>query len=106
MAQKKKALTFRFPYNGDSYTAESATRIRVQRGNQWGYFTDRGQWQEGPLRYADPCFCRFLSSSWMVEQDPVGWGLTKKKPSKKKSMQPAKRSVSKSAKSQSGGARR
>jgi hypothetical protein len=76
---QNRTVTFRYPYNGDKYTAEGALRIRVERGDQWGYFDDQGRWLEGPLRSADPTFCRYLSSSWLVDQDPLRWGLVSQK---------------------------
>ena len=85
MAKKSKGLvTFRFPYSGDKYTAEGKHRIRVERGNQWGYFDDCGRWlEEGPLQAADPCFCRFLSSSWIIDQDRPTWAMARRKPAPK-----------------------
>ncbi len=65
----KASISFRYPYNGDLYTAEGPRRIRVEHANEFGYFDDCGRWLDGPLRSADPCFCRFLSSSWIVEQN-------------------------------------
>ena len=64
-----KLLTLRYPYTGDSYCAESQRRIRVQRAGReelWGYFDDDGRWLEGPLRSADPTFCRYISSGWVL----------------------------------------
>jgi hypothetical protein len=75
----KKTIALRYPYTGDVYTAEGKYRIRVEKGNQWGYFDDCGRWLEGALKIADPTFCRFLSSSWIVEQDPEKWGVVSKK---------------------------
>jgi hypothetical protein len=74
-----KTISLRYPYNGDLYTAEGKFRIRVERHGKWGYFDDCGRWLEGELKIADPTFCRFLSSSWMVEQDPEKWSVAPKK---------------------------
>jgi len=67
--------TLRAPFTGDRYTAESPRRIRVEHDGRIGYFDDCGRWLEGELRSADPCFCRFLSSSWVIAQDPERFGL-------------------------------
>jgi hypothetical protein len=75
VAKKSTVVSLRYPYTGDTYTAEGRHRIRVEHGNQWGYFDDCGRWMEGPLRTADPTFCRYLSSAWIVEDDPVKWGV-------------------------------
>jgi hypothetical protein len=61
-------MALRYPYTGDLYRAESRNRIRVERAGhkeQWGYFDSDGRWLEGPLRWADPTFCRFISSGWI-----------------------------------------
>jgi hypothetical protein len=76
-----KTITLRYPFNGDVYTAEGAFRIRVEHEGEWGYFDDRGRWLEGALKIADPTFCRFLSSSFMVEEAPDKWGVVSKKTS-------------------------
>jgi hypothetical protein len=70
---EKHTVTARYPWTGDVYTAESACRVRVEHADQWGYFDDRGNWLEGPLRHADPCFCLYISTQWQVEQDPARW---------------------------------
>src|SRR5580704_2285972 len=72
-------LSLRNPFTKDLYTAESAHRIRVERANSIGYFDENGCWIEGSLRSADPCFCRFLSSSWIVWQNPAKYGLIRNK---------------------------
>jgi len=62
-------IGLRYPYTGDMYRAEGKHRIRVERAGQqqlWGYFDGDGRWLEGPLRWADPTFCRFMSSGWIL----------------------------------------
>lgn len=66
-------ITLRYPYNGDTYTADG------KHHNKSGYFDDCGRWLEGELKVADPTFCRFLSSSWIVEQDPAKRSVVSKK---------------------------
>jgi hypothetical protein len=64
-----KTLTLRYPYTGDLYCAEGQHRIRVERAGRddlWGYFDGDGRWLEGPLRWADPPFCRYMSSGWVT----------------------------------------
>lgn len=64
-------MALRYPYTGDLYRAESPDRIRVERAGhkeKWGYFDRNGRWLEGPLRWADPTFCRFISSGWIVAE--------------------------------------
>jgi hypothetical protein len=63
------AMPLRYPYTGDLYSAEAEHRIRVERAGheeQWGYFDGDGRWLEGPLRCADPTFCRYMSSGWIL----------------------------------------
>jgi hypothetical protein len=74
-----KTVCLRYPFTGDRYCAEGRDRIRVEHGERWGYFNASGRWLEGTLRAADPCFCRFLSSSWLMEQSPEEWGLIPQK---------------------------
>jgi hypothetical protein len=62
-------MALRYPYTGDLYRAEGEHRIRVERKGRedlWGYFDGDGRWLEGPLRWADPTFCRFMSSGWIL----------------------------------------
>jgi hypothetical protein len=76
MTRDKSTVSVRYPYTGDVYVAEGSQRIRVVHGQQWGYFDDCGRWLgEGSVRFADPCFCRFMSSSWLIENDPARWGV-------------------------------
>jgi hypothetical protein len=63
------SMPLRYPYTGDLYSAEGEHRIRVQRAGHdelWGYFDGDGRWLEGPLRSADPTFCRYMSSGWIL----------------------------------------
>jgi hypothetical protein len=71
----KKFGPVRYPYTGDIYSAEGKYRIRVERDGKWGYFDDRGTWLEGELRHAEPCMCRFLSSTWVIDNAPADYGL-------------------------------
>jgi hypothetical protein len=64
-------MALRYPYSGDLYLAERHDWIRVQRAGSddlWGYFNGDGQWLEGPLRSADPTFCRYMSSGCIVAE--------------------------------------
>jgi hypothetical protein len=87
----KRTVTARFPFNGDVYTAEGSSRIRCARGETWGYFDSSGNWLEGPLRYADPTFCRYMGTQWVVEGDPAKylrvahWPKKDEAPKKKRS---------------------
>jgi hypothetical protein len=53
----------RHPVSLQLYRAESAERVRVEGNNGWGLFTQDGVWVEGPIRSADPTFCRWLASA-------------------------------------------
>jgi hypothetical protein len=59
-------LDLRYPYTGFRYRAEGPQRIRVDRGDLWGYFDAQGFWLEGPLKSADGPFCRYMSSNWII----------------------------------------
>jgi len=66
-----------------TYTAESAKRVRVERGGVWGLFTENGVWLEGAIRSADPTFCRWVASAhamaWRAAQTPVKTKQTRKR---------------------------
>jgi len=61
-------LDLRYPYTGYRYRAEGPQRIRVDRGDMWGYFNAEGIWLEGPLKSADGPFCRYMSSNWIIAE--------------------------------------
>jgi hypothetical protein len=61
-----QTLDLRYPYTGYRYRAEGPHRIRVDRGDMWGYFDAEGFWLEGPLKSADGPFCRYMSSNWII----------------------------------------
>ena len=65
-ADVKRAI--RHPLTMHTYTAESPERIRLEGRNGWGVFTANGEWIEGPIRWADPTFCRWVASGCAVEQ--------------------------------------
>jgi hypothetical protein len=65
---KRQWLDLRYPYTGYRYRAEGPDRIRVDRGNMWGYFDRNGVWLEGPLQSAEGPFCRYMSSAWTIAE--------------------------------------
>ena len=58
----------RHPLTLHSYTAESRDRIRLESRNGWGVFTANGEWIEGPIRWADPTFCRWVASGCALQE--------------------------------------
>jgi len=61
-------LDLRYPYTGFRYRAEGPQRIRVDRGDLYGYFDADGRWLEGEIRSADGPFCRYMSSNWILAE--------------------------------------
>jgi hypothetical protein len=52
----------RHPYAPLRFAAYDDKRVRVEGDDAWGEFTRDGVWLEGPLRHADPIFCRWVCS--------------------------------------------
>jgi hypothetical protein len=64
--------------------------VKVERGGAWGRFTQNGDWLEGEIRYADPTFCRWVTSAeiaaeWRRAVEPAARKSAKKKSGAKKS---------------------
>jgi hypothetical protein len=58
-------LTFhRHPISGAYYGAYDFNRVRLKSGDKWGEFDRDGNWREGQIRYADPQFCRWVTSEY------------------------------------------
>ena len=57
----------RHPFNRHRYRAEGPDRVRVETENEWGLFNGQGDWIEGPFRQADPTFCMWITSGWVLE---------------------------------------
>ena len=51
-----------------TYAAENSKRVRLERGASWGVFTQNGEWLDGPIRYADPTFCRWVASGHVMQE--------------------------------------
>ncbi len=52
----------RHPYYPARYAALAKDRVRVEGDSgEWGEFDRNGTWLEGPLRHADPIFCRWVT---------------------------------------------
>ena len=64
----------RHPYNAAVYHLEAENRIHVEQGGQWGVFNRDGVWLEGELKMADPCFCRWIASAWVMSERRRMWG--------------------------------
>jgi hypothetical protein len=58
----------RHPLTLHTYTAESPDRIRLEFRSGWGVFTASGEWIEGPIRSADPTFCRWVASGLVLKE--------------------------------------
>ncbi len=51
----------RHPYYNGRYAAIDANLVRVEiADDKWGHFDRNANWIEGPLRHADPLFCRWV----------------------------------------------
>lgn len=60
---------YRHPYQSTTfYGAYDGTRLRVTRGDLWGEFDRNGSYLAGPLRYADPCFCRWVTGEHLYNE--------------------------------------
>ncbi len=52
----------RHPYYPGRYAAVEANLVRVEtETGEWGHFDRNANWIEGPLRHADPIFCRWVT---------------------------------------------
>jgi hypothetical protein len=53
---------YRHPYQSTTYyAAYGPNHVRITRGEQWGEFDRNAYHLGGPLRSADPSFCRWVS---------------------------------------------
>jgi len=59
---------YRHPSSGAYYGAYSGNHVHVKRGNLWGEFDRNGNYIEGGIRYADPCFCRWVTGEHIYNQ--------------------------------------
>ena len=58
----------RHPYYPARYAALGADRVRVETdGGEWGEFDRNARWIGGPLRHADPIYCRWVTSEIKAE---------------------------------------
>ena len=64
----------RHPYTAAAYHLEAENRIRVTHGGRSGIFDHDGVWLEGEVKTADPCFCRWIASEWIVTDRRRLWG--------------------------------
>jgi hypothetical protein len=64
----------RHPFTAMTYELAGENRVRVTHGNQSGFFDRSGTWLEGDLKSADPCFCRFIASAWVMDARRRAWG--------------------------------
>jgi len=62
------SVTIRHPLTLHTYTAEGTDRVRLENSGGWGVFTASGEWIEGPIRSADPTFCRWVASGLVFKQ--------------------------------------
>ncbi len=60
-----KLKFYHHPYSDTYYGAYGPDRVRVKRGAEWGEFNREGHWIEGPIRYADPCFCHWVTGEFI-----------------------------------------
>jgi hypothetical protein len=52
----------RHPYYGGRYAAIDANLVLVEtEDGDWGRFDRNAKWIYGPLRHADPIFCRWVT---------------------------------------------
>ncbi len=52
----------RHPYYPARYAALAKNLVRVEsESGDWGEFDRNGNWLKGPLRHADPIFCRWVT---------------------------------------------
>jgi hypothetical protein len=58
----------RHPYTAMTYEVVGENRVQVQDGNQTGLFDRSGRWLEGDLKSADPSFCRYVASAWVIAE--------------------------------------
>jgi hypothetical protein len=63
----------RHPYYPARYAALAADRVRVEaETGDWGEFDRNAVWLEGPLRHADPVWCRWVTSEIAASQALAG----------------------------------
>jgi hypothetical protein len=58
----------RHPVSMHLYTAQSRRRVRVDGRNAWGLFSENGEWLDGAIRSADPTFCRWVTSGFVIDE--------------------------------------
>jgi len=68
------SIPIRHPYTAMSYELVDRNRIQITDGNRTGLFDADGTWLEGDIKSADPCFCRFLASGWVMDERRREWG--------------------------------
>ena len=64
----------RHPFTALTYELAGENRVRVKDGNTSDLFDRDGVWIEGDVKSADPCFCRFIASAWIMDQRRRDWG--------------------------------
>jgi hypothetical protein len=64
----------RHPFTAMTYELAGENRVRVTDGNRSGLFDRSGVWLEGELKIADPSFCRFIASAWVMDERRRQWG--------------------------------
>ena len=61
---------YRHPYYTARYAALDATHVRVEtESGEWGEFTRNGVWIGGPLRHADPIYCRWVTGEIILREN-------------------------------------
>lgn len=58
----------RHPYAPLRFAAYDRDRVRVESDTEWGDFTRDGVWLDGPLRHADPIFCRWVTGEQICKE--------------------------------------
>lgn len=61
-------VSIRHPMSMQTYRAIDPRRVRVESRSAWGLFTENGEWIEGPIRSADPTFCRWVASGCLLQE--------------------------------------
>ncbi len=60
----------RHPYYPGRYAAIDADQVLVQaEDGAWGRFNRNARWIEGPLRHADPIFCRWVTGEIIAREN-------------------------------------
>ena len=59
----------RHPYYPGRYAAIESDLVRVETDSgEWGHFDRNANWIEGPLRHADPIFCRWVTGELIAKE--------------------------------------